>query len=87
MSVQLTATIIPFPIRNRAPVVTEAPARPVQTNALASSSHRLSEALANLSTALADQKEATRRWKAAIEDLATKMRTVGDLGAEQKKIG
>ena len=96
MTDQLTATIIPFPIRVRsgAPEKVEAASTPpavqsaqrTQSNGLASSSQRLTQALAGLSTALADQKEATQRWKAAIEDLAAKMRAVGDIGIHQKKI-
>ena len=92
MTDQLTATIIPFPIRSRVasapagPAPARLPATPphVRANALASSSQRLSQALANLSSALADQKDATQRWKSAIEDLATKMRTISDLDAQKK---
>ncbi len=101
MTDQLTATIIPFPVRNRvAPAEaaelvleptsaltapTPAPARQ-QANDLSHSSQRLTQALANLSAALADQKEATQRWKRAIEDLAAKMRALSDAGLTNKKI-
>ena len=100
MSEQLTAQIIPFPVRTReAPAepaaafeaaVNQLPSDPPPTrktaNDLASSSRRLTQALADLQLALADQKDATQRWKRAIEDLAAKMRTLGDAGLAHKKI-
>ncbi len=102
MTDQLTATIIPFPTRNRPPatiapapafdaVVHALPAPPPparkQVNELSHSSQRLTRALADLQLALADQRDATQRWKQAVEDLAAKMRTLGEVGAGQKKSG
>ena len=102
MTDQLTATIIPFPVRIRPPQVDAAsqafeaalavlpsvPAPPrQQASDLSHSSQRLTQALADLQLALADQKDATQRWKRAIEDLAAKMRTLGEVGATQKKSG
>lgn len=96
MTEQLTATIIPFPTRARpapAASVLTPPAREVAAGParqppkpLAQSSQRLTQALADLSLALADQKDATLRWKAAIEDLATKMRTLSEVRVGQQKI-
>ena len=97
MNEQLSATIIPFPVRARTVQVDDAvlpaaePSPPAsltvaQAGNLSHSSDRLNAALASLSAALADQKEATQRWKVAIEDLATKMRTLGELNLGEKKI-
>ncbi|WP_158742475.1 hypothetical protein [Acidisphaera sp. L21] len=97
MNDQLSATIIPFPVRRtqsqptvpvEADFVPQAlktipPVAPTAATAksgeLSASAQRLSLALAGLSTALADQRDATQRWKSALEDLAAKMRTLGDL--------
>ena len=103
MNDQLSATIIPFPVRGRAlqaeaqiietkladePQAMAAPALGgEQAQTLNSSALRLTKALAGLSTALADQREATQRWKAALEDLALKMRTLGDAGKLTKNAG
>ncbi len=96
MNEQLSATIIPFPVRtrevpiapqtivdaglstgNRVPPHVESPELP---HSFASSAQRLTYALNGLSNALADQRDATQRWKSALEDLASKMRTLGDVG-------
>ena len=105
MKDQLSATIIPFPIRHRdspAKLGSEAlgyngpgiaatmPPRAVmgeQPHTLAASAQRLTFALNGLTTALADQRDATQRWKSALEDLATKMRTIGDVSTFGKNAG
>jgi hypothetical protein len=101
MNDQLSATIIPFPVRRVQsqptvpvepdlvpqalktipPLVPARPAQPVtgKPQDLSASTQRLSQALSGLSAALADQRDATQRWKSALEDLAAKMRTLGDL--------
>ena len=107
MNDQLSAVIIPFPVRHRSLLAetqlveamaadearSVAPATPAplmpreQAHTLNSSALRLSKALAGLSTALADQKEATQRWKAALDDLATKMRMLSETGKLTKTAG
>jgi uncharacterized coiled-coil protein SlyX len=89
MNDQLSATIIPFPVRTReTPVASSdgviagsAPLAdsPELSHTLASSAQRLTYALNGLSNALADQRDATQRWKSALEDLANKMRTLSDV--------
>ncbi len=105
MNDQLSATIIPFPVRFRdVPAVpndeTGAMAGPDTISlvpppsgghehvpTLASSAQRLTYALTGLSNALADQRDATQRWKSALEDLASKMRTLGDVSKFGKNAG
>ena len=66
MSQQASATIIPFPR-----------AAPPLTQDLAQASERLAQALASLSTALAEQRDSTVRWRLALEELAAKMQRLG----------
>jgi hypothetical protein len=63
MDDKVSATIIPFPVR----VPNPAPQPPTE---------RLSQSLQSLSTALADQRDALQRWRAALADLSDKMRTI-----------
>jgi hypothetical protein len=63
MDDKVSATIIPFPVRIPSP----APQPPTE---------RLSQSLESLSTALADQRDALQRWRAALADLSDKMRTI-----------
>ena len=65
MDEQLTATIIPFPARNRS------------SGELGQSAERLSTSLTSLSVALAAQKDALQRWRSALADLQERMQTIG----------
>ena len=64
MDEQVSATIIPFPVR-----------RPT---GLPQSTERLAESLRSLSAALADQRDALQRWRDALADLSAKMQAVGE---------
>ena len=66
MDQQASAAIIPFPAAARRPA-----------RDLAQSSERLAHALDDLCIALSAQRDSTLRWRAALEDLAAKMRTLG----------
>ena len=60
MERQTTATIIPFPVRQRV--------------GLEQSTERLAEALTSLAAALAMQRNATQRWCDALRALSEQMR-------------
>ena len=59
-----SAEIIAFPVRRQSDLLRSA--------------QRLSDALTNLSTALAEQREATRRWRDALRALSERMATAGN---------
>ena len=63
MDDQVSATIIPFPVRSSG---TDVPP-PTQ---------RLSESLKSLSVALTEQRDALQRWRDALAELSEKMKTM-----------